>query len=454
MGGPGCSLESRLATGDRAPEARFRRNDQDFAAAPAEAWQSRTVPARRARLRPALEIAIARTEAAATASSRSPVLDGDLTALGAEAPELRRLLLAWWEIHGRHTIPWKCHGDGRRPADGEALEPYAVFVAEVMLQQTQLAVVLPYWHRWMAALPDLHSLATADPQQLLLLWQGLGYYSRARRLQLAAQQLLERDSSDPWPRDLEGWQALPGIGRSTAGSLHSSVFDQPAPILDGNVRRVLARLLAWPLPPARDLQNFWRISEQLLDRRRPRAFNQALMDLGARICTPRRPRCSECPWSRQCAAYAASDPARWPMKETSRVVPFQVIGVGVVFDTAGRVLIDQRLDEGLLGGLWEFPGGKQEADEPIGATILRELREELAIEVEVGEELISLEHAYSHKRLRFVVHLCRWLSGEPQPLASQQVRWVHPTELDAYPFPAANGRIIAALRERILTGAI
>jgi A/G-specific adenine glycosylase len=137
------------------------------------------------------------------------------------------------------------------------------------------------------------------------------------------------------------------------------------------------------------------------------------------------------------------------VKETSRVVPFQVIGVGVVLDQAGRVLIDQRLEEGLLGGLWEFPGGKQEPEEPIASTILRELREELAIEVEVGEELISLDHAYSHKRLRFVVHLCRWLSGEPQPLASQQVRWVHPAELEAYPFPAANARIIAALQARL-----
>jgi A/G-specific adenine glycosylase len=135
------------------------------------------------------------------------------------------------------------------------------------------------------------------------------------------------------------------------------------------------------------------------------------------------------------------------VKDAPRAVPFQVIGVGVVLDPAGRVLIDQRLQEGLLGGLWEFPGGKQEEGEAIEATIERELAEELAIAVEVGEELISLEHAYSHKRLRFVVHLCRWLSGEPQPLASQQVRWVEPAELDAFPFPAANARIIAALRQ-------
>jgi len=141
-------------------------------------------------------------------------------------------------------------------------------------------------------------------------------------------------------------------------------------------------------------------------------------------------------------------PPSSPVKDAPRALPFQVIGVGVVLNLGGEVLIDQRPDGGLLGGLWEFPGGKQEPGEPIAETIRRELEEELAIEVEVGEELIVLEHAYSHKRLRFVVHLCTWLGGEPQPLASQQVRWVRPEQLAEFPFPAANARIIAALLER------
>ena len=151
-------------------------------------------------------------------------------------------------------------------------------------------------------------------------------------------------------------------------------------------------------------------------------------------------------------AYAAGDPARFSVKDASRTVPFQVIGVGVVLNPGGEVLIDQRLNEGLLGGLWEFPGGKQEPGEPIAETIRRELEEELAIAVEVGEELVVIEHAYGPKRLRFVVHLCTWLSGAPQPLASQQVRWVRPEQLGQYPFPAANGRIIAALLERLQLG--
>jgi len=420
--------------------------------------------------------------------------------LAARALELRRLLLRWWQVHGRHSIPWKLHRDGRPAAAGEPLDPYPIWVAEVMLQQTRLAVVLPYWQRWMAALPDRAALAGADEQQLLLLWQGLGYYARARRLQQGARQLLAAplDPGPPpppadaaasarcvaaaagapwvpsapvrpepipirpahapaaavqaWPRTLAGWQQLPGIGRSTAGSILSSAFDLAAPILDGNVRRVLARLIASPQAPAQQLERFWRLSEQLLDPGRPRAFNQALMDLGATICLPRSPLCCACPWRSHCAAYAAGDPSRYPVKEQARSVPFQVIGVGVVLNAAGQVLIDQRLPEGLLGGLWEFPGGKQEPGEAIEATIQRELREELAVEVELLEELIVLEHAYSHRRLRFVVHLCRWLEGEPQALASQQVRWVDPRDLDAYPFPAANGRIIEALRRHLRLG--
>ncbi len=368
---------------------------------------------------------------------------------------LRFNLLAWWEANGRHALPWKLRPDGSIPGPGEPLDPFGVWVAEVMLQQTQLAVVLPYWHRWMAAFPDLRTLAAASEHDVLMLWQGLGYYARARRLHAGAQQLVAAEhlppaaGSDPWPRTLEGWMALPGIGRSTAGSILSSAFDLAHPILDGNVQRVLARLIAHPGPPKRQLAHFWRLSETVLDPQRPRAFNQALMDLGAGVCTPRQPSCGICPWQPQCAAYAAGDPGRFPVKDTPPPVPFQVIGVGVVRDDSGRVLIDQRLQEGLLGGLWEFPGGKQEPGEPIEATIRRELREELAIEVTVGEELITVEHAYSHKRLRFVVHLCQWLTGEPQPLASQQVRWVAPEQLSTYPFPAANARIIAALQARI-----
>jgi A/G-specific adenine glycosylase len=361
---------------------------------------------------------------------------------------MAELLLSWWKHHGRKQPaqkPWMFKADGTWPLPEDSLSPYGIWIAEVMLQQTQLSVVLPYWQRWMAGFPTADALATASLEQVRLQWQGLGYYSRARRLHEAAQLLLEQS----WPGDLDGWMALPGIGRTTAGGILSSAFNAPAPILDGNVKRVLARLHAHGRPPARDQSRFWRWSEELLDPLRPRDFNQALMDLGATVCTPRRPGCDQCPWRESCAAYASGDPSGWPVVEERKPIPFQVIGIGVVINAAGEVLIDQRLEEGLLGGMWEFPGGKQEPGESIEACVARELMEELGIEVSVEDALTTVDHAYSHKKLQFVVHLCRWISGEPQPLASQQVRWVRPEQLKDYPFPAANARIIEALLGRL-----
>ena len=374
--------------------------------------------------------------------------------------ELSRSLLAWWEMQGRKDPaqkPWMFTKDGRWPEPHEHLNVLECWIAEVMLQQTQLQVVLPYWERWMEVFPTLERLAEAREHDVLLLWQGLGYYSRARRLLAGAKQLMGQiapassTTLSAWPMDLDGWLLLPGIGRTTAGGILSSAFNSPLAILDGNVRRVLARLQAHPKPPARDQALCWQWSEALVAAApgRARDLNQALMDLGATVCTPRSPNCECCPWQMHCAAYAAGDVERYPVKDTPRAVPFQVIGVGVVLNEAGEVLIDQRLNEGLLGGLWEFPGGKQEPGEAIVDTITRELQEELAIEVSVGEELISLDHAYSHKKLRFVVHLCQWISGEPQPLASQQVKWVRRECLADYPFPAANAKIIAALLDHV-----
>ena len=380
----------------------------------------------------------------------------DLSAL---APELSQALLAWWEVHGRKDPalkPWMFTKDGRWSEPAQHLDLYGIWIAEVMLQQTQLQVVLPYWQRWMQAFPRLEDLAAADEHAVLLRWQGLGYYSRARRLHGTARLLLAQIGGDPtdparWPKDLDTWLTFPGIGRSTAGGILSSAFNSPLAILDGNVRRVLARLQAHPTPPMRAQAQFWLWSEGLIAAApgRARDCNQALMDLGATLCTPRNPSCGVCPWLEHCAAYAAGSPEAFPVTDAPRSLPFSVIGVGVVLNQAGEVLIDQRLNEGLLGGLWEFPGGKQEPGEAITDTIARELQEELAIEVEVNQELITVDHAYSHKKLRFIVHLCRWLSGEPQPLASQQVRWVKPEELGSFPFPAANARIIEALQEHL-----
>ena len=226
--------------------------------------------------------------------------------------DCRGTLLNWFAINGRHEIPWKLKDDGTPPQSGEVLSPYSIWIAEVMLQQTQLKVVLPYWEKWMQAFPTLIDLANASESEILLIWQGLGYYSRARRIFKAAKQLLkligDHDPLDPivWPRDLETWMSLPGIGRTTAGSIISSAFDAPGALLDGNVKRVLGRLVANPKTEEDSISQLWIFSEQLLDLENPRQFNQALMDLGAMVCKPRNPICSICPWKGACVVYSSN----------------------------------------------------------------------------------------------------------------------------------------------------
>ena len=348
-----------------------------------------------------------------------------------------------------HDLPWKpdsiLFSNPLTNSPSGSLDPYPIWVAEVMLQQTQVGVMLPYWRKWMATFPNAKLLGKASLEEVLLVWQGLGYYARARNLHQAAQRVAKQ-----WPRTLEEWIAMPGIGRTTAGSILSSAFNLPYPILDGNVRRVLSRIKACPDPPSKVLSRFWDWSEALLDPKRPRDFNQAFMDLGALVCTPRNPKCSLCPWKRSCSAYSLNKSGSFPVKMTFQPLSNQVVGVGIVFNDSGEVLIDQRLNKGLLGGLWEFPGGKQEPAESIKTTIAREIQEELEICVEVGEKLISFDHAYSYKKIHFEVYLCTLIKGIPKPLASQQVRWVKPDSLNQFPFPAANSQIIHALKKTLL----
>ncbi len=357
---------------------------------------------------------------------------------------LRPQLLAWWVLNGRHDLPWKIIPNNLNIHQTncqnrvEEIDPYQIWIAEVMLQQTQLPVMLPYWHRWMIAFPNIQYLAAAPRHKVLFLWQGLGYYSRAKFIHEAAHLL----KGAPWPRTLEAWMSLPGIGRTTAGSILSSAFNLPFPILDGNVRRIFSRLIA---DKGITEKKLWIISHSFLDKERPRDFNQALMDLGSKVCTPNKPKCMDCPLRCKCSAYSLGQTEIFPLKKEHKPLPQEVIGIGVVFNSRDQVLIDQRFDEGLLGGLWEFPGGKQEKGEEIKTTIQREILEELAIKIEIEEHLITFQHSYSHKRLSFVVHICRLIEGDPKPLASQQVKWVSPNQLDEYPFPAANAKIILAL---------
>ncbi len=365
--------------------------------------------------------------------------------------DIQNDLLIWFSNQGRHGIPWKLKEDGSRPETGEKLSPYGIWIAEVMLQQTQLKVVLRYWKKWMITFPDLLALAEADEQEVLFLWQGLGYYSRAKRLHKSAKLLVNLIGKNNildfsfWPIELDQWMALPGIGKSTAGSIISSAFDLSFPILDGNVRRILSRLIASNKSSQQDTKRLWILSEQLVPNYNPRDFNQALMDLGATVCTVNKPKCNVCPIQNYCLAFLKYDPIDFPKKNLKKEIPFQEIGLALVFNKDGELLIDQRLDSGSMGGMWEFPGGKKELNEPIEKTITREIKEEIGIDIKLVEKLLSFEHTYSHKKLFFTVYICDFFSGKPRALKCQKLLWVKPNRLLEFPFPAANTKIIFAL---------
>ena len=367
--------------------------------------------------------------------------------LSRAAPDLYASLLNWWTHHGRHDLPWRLLPDGRRPGPDDLLPTYPIWVAEVMLQQTQLAVVLPFWRRWLDQFPDLDSLARASRQDVLHCWQGLGYYARARRLHDVALHLVAAKRS--LPRDRSGLEQLAGIGRTTAAAIVATASNSADPILDGNVRRLLARLLAFPAPPQQAAALFWSMVELLLGGHRARDFNQALMDLGALVCRPRVPLCDRCPWQRHCHAHGQGLQQNLPATQPTAPIPHHRIGVGIVLDHQGKVLIGQCPPDGLLGGLWEFSGGKQEPGETMAETVVRALQQNMGLTVAMSRELLRFDHAYTHRRLTFAVHLCHLVAGNHQPVVNQQVAWVWPRDLHRYPVPAATARMIQALGEHL-----
>jgi len=316
-------------------------------------------------------------------------------------------LLAWFRKGGR-DLPW------RRTKD-----PYAIWVSEIMLQQTQIATVIPYYGRWMRRFPTLRSLAKATQDEVLKVWEGLGYYARARNLHKAAQALKKL------PVTSEEWRGVPGVGAYTAAAIASIAHGERAAVFDGNVRRVLSRL------EARD------VSEAPPPQGKPGDYNQALMELGQRICTPRAPKCPECPLADQC--LSKEDPERWPSKKPKKEIPHQEVAIGVIWK-GDRVYVQRREEEGLLGGLWEFPGGKREQGESYEAALRREIQEETGFGVEVGPFLTTVKHRYSHFSVELHTYHCFHRKGKAGG------RWVTLGEIGALAMPKANLRILDELR--------
>jgi A/G-specific adenine glycosylase len=354
----------------------------------------------------------------------------------AKRQTIRSLLLSWAESALR-DLPWR-----------QERTPYRVWVSEIMLQQTRVETVIPYYERWMSRFPTTEALAQAELGEALKCWEGLGYYARCRNLHRAAQTLV-REHEGRLPSSREELLALPGIGPYTVGAILSLAFGQDAAVLDGNVRRVLSRLYAIDNDPrdSKTRRMLWNEAESLVPPGSAGRFNEALMDLGATVCTPRGPRCPHCPLGDVCEAYALGDPESYPPPRPHRPTPHYQVTAGVIWRDE-RVLIAQRPLDGLLGGLWEFPGGKQEPDESLVECLQRELHEELGIEVQVGQKLTIVNHAYTHFRITVHAFECQYHSArEPQTLGVQDWRWVKLGELDNYAFPVVDRKITAVVRD-------
>ena len=311
-------------------------------------------------------------------------------------------LLNWYR-ETRADLPWR-----RDPS------PYQVWLSEIMLQQTQVKVVIPYYWRFISAFPTVEALAAAPLDDVLKLWEGLGYYSRARNLHRAANIIVSEHGGE-LPSDVPALRELPGIGPYTAGAIASIAFGRPVPLLDGNVIRVFARLLDLDEDISRSAtrEKLWRVADDWLPAGDAGAYNQALMELGQRVCRPQNPQCGECPIRSHCRAWSAGTQSQRPVRAKRPPTPHYDVTAGLIRDDKERLLIAQRPMDGLLGGLWEFPGGKVDAGETLVDCLKRELREELAIEVDVGETFTVVHHGFTHFKITLHAFDCRYRGALP-----------------------------------------
>lgn len=342
-------------------------------------------------------------------------------------------LLKWFKTNQR-PLPWR-----------EKYSPYEVWISEIMLQQTQVKTVLPYFDRWMKALPTIQSVAEAKEDCVLKLWEGLGYYSRVRNIQKAARIIIEKFGGE-FPSDYDDILALPGVGKYTAAAIASIAFNQNLPVVDGNVIRVLSRLLLYKkntrLPEA-DKQ-MWEWMKSILPDGKARAFNQAMMEFGALQCTPAGPACESCPFNSRCQAYikgmVGQLPDRGAKKESKNIkVALAVIKRG------DRIFIQKRPPVGLMAGLWEFPGGKIEKGESAVDAIHREIREEVGISIKNVKVIKRIKHAYTSFKVDLHCFEAEHEGGKVSLNFASDGKWVKLSELKEYPFPAADVQLITDL---------
>lgn len=348
--------------------------------------------------------------------------------------KIRQNLVGWYLNHNR-KLPWR-----------DTTDPYRIWVSEVMLQQTQVKTVIPYYLKFLKTFPKIKHLAQAKSQSVLKVWEGLGYYARARNLHRASRVVLEKYQGNV-PNNRSLFLALPGVGKYISAAVLSIAFNQPYAVVDGNVKRFLSRLLlidhAVNTSGAHEV--FEKYAQILLDQKGPGRFNEAMMELGALVCQPRKPLCVICPLMLFCLAYKTDQVEKFPKRVKKKPIPRFRVAFGIIFKH-NRILITRRKEEGLLGGLWEFPGGKVEQKETSQEACIREIKEETNLNVTIDSFLIQIKHAYTHFKIIGDVFICKYSSGRVRLKQTSDFRWVTTKRLDDFPFPGANRKFIPLIK--------
>jgi A/G-specific adenine glycosylase len=352
----------------------------------------------------------------------------------AQAASVRQNLLEWYGKQ-RRSLPWRATRD-----------PYCIWVSEVMLQQTQVATVIGFYERWLRRFPDVAALAGADTEDVLRAWEGLGYYSRARNLQRAAREVVAQHGGR-LPASVAALLSLPGIGRYSAGAIASIAFGADEPAIDGNIVRVLTRLFALSGDPKRAplAGRLWELARALLPPGRAGDFNQALMELGATLCTPKSPRCSSCPLQRDCAALRADRVLDYP-ESAPRPAP-TLERRAVAWVTKGQRVLAVRAPASAArwAGMWQFPDVELGAARSPESPLAKRLEQSIGLNVEVGERLLGLRHQVTRFRIELDVFGCTVSKGRARAIDYDEVRWTAPDELATLPMPAAHRKIARSL---------
>lgn len=351
--------------------------------------------------------------------------------------QIQTHLLDWYAKYQR-DLPWRRTNDS-----------YAIWISEIMLQQTQVATAKPYYKKFLEKFPAVNTLAKAPIDDVLKAWEGLGYYSRARNMHRAAIEIVEHYNSQ-LPQTTEELLKLPGIGPYTAGAIASIAFGLDEPVLDGNVIRVASRLFRIHENPKETStqKKLWGLARDLIPTGEASFFNQALMDLGATICTPKKPRCLTCPLYEVCEARQHNEQDLLPIKVKRPKTPHYDLGVGIVWKD-DQFLLVQRPKEGLLGGLWEFPGGEQNDGETLEGCITRHIKEKLGVKIKVKQHITTVKHGFTHFKITVHAFACKFISGKPKPNGVEDWAWSNFEKLDNYALPKATHKVIQDLKKSI-----